>query len=155
MEVPHLRTRLISAAAMNRNPWKPQHLIDAVIFNILKMEENYRGRIEEEQKKEDAETEPGLVPKLEYTIRPAVLQPFCLPLKSSKYLKEHSPSRKHGVSEQQEEVWRRNCVDLIIRTGLKLQMYVDRCHCPWILLLICLFWLQRSCCNDYRARVPA
>jgi len=101
------------------------------------MEENYRGRIEEEQKKEDAETEPGLVPKLEYTIRPSVLEPFCLPLKSLQYLKENSPSRKHGVSHEQEEVWRRNCVDLIIKTGLKLQMYDDRFHLSKTTSLMC------------------
>lgn len=45
------------------------------------------------------------------------------PLKCLEYLKTHSPSRKHGVSEKQEQQWKRSCVNLIIKTGLKIQMY--------------------------------
>lgn len=99
-----------------------------VILLVFKMDDYYRGRIEREQKKEDEENEPGLVPVLEYTPRSAAPKPFCVPLKSLEYLTENSPSRKHGVSQEQEEVWRRNCVDLIIKTGLKLQTYVDCGH---------------------------
>lgn len=74
------------------------------------------------QEREDQENEDGLVINLEYSARPADPGPYLLPLRSLEELKASSPSRKHGVTEEQEETWRRNCVDLIIKTGLKLQI---------------------------------
>jgi hypothetical protein len=79
-------------------------------------------RIEEEQRREEKETEAGVIEEMHYSRRPEDPGPFRLPLKSLESLKATSPSRKHGVSFEQEESWRRNCVDVIIKTGLKLQI---------------------------------
>jgi cyclin T len=79
-------------------------------------------RIKDVQEREDRENEDGIVIDLEYSERPADPGPYKVPLRSLEELKASSPSRKHGVSEEQEETWRRNCVDLIIKTGLKLQI---------------------------------
>lgn len=78
--------------------------------------------IKDVQDREDRENEDGVVIDLEYSERPADPGPYKIPLRSLEDLKATSPSRKHGVSEEQEETWRRNCVDLIIKTGLKLQI---------------------------------
>lgn len=79
-------------------------------------------RIHDIQDREDREKESGLLVELEYSTRPLDPGPYRVPLRSLQELKATSPSRKHGVLEDQEEIWRRNCVDLIIKTGLKLQI---------------------------------
>jgi len=50
---------------------------------------------------------------------------FRLPLKSLQWLKENSPSRAHGVTEETEREWKRNCVNLIIRVGQSIEMCVS------------------------------
>lgn len=37
-------------------------------------------------------------------------------------IKDTSPSRKHGLTEEQERYWKRAAVDLIINMGIKLNM---------------------------------
>ena len=47
---------------------------------------------------------------------------FSLPYKTLQQLKDGSPSRQHGLSEEQEERWKQSAINLIIRVAAKLRM---------------------------------
>jgi len=49
---------------------------------------------------------------------------FTYPYRTLQQLKDFSPSRAHGVSEEVEDRWKRAAILLIIDIGLALQMYV-------------------------------
>ena len=47
---------------------------------------------------------------------------FEYPYKTIEQLRKTSPSRQHGVSEEQEERWRLSALALIINAAMKLKM---------------------------------
>jgi len=49
---------------------------------------------------------------------------FSYPYKTLDELKKNSPSRAHGLSEEQEVEWKRAAINLIITTGIRLKMSV-------------------------------
>lgn len=56
--------------------------------------------------------------------KPGHAHDFKYPYKSLQDLKKNSPSRKHGLTEEQEDEWKRASIDLIITVGIRLKMYV-------------------------------
>ena len=58
-----------------------------------------------------------------------------------KELKESSPSRKHGLSEEDEERWRRAAINLMVNAAVKINMQVLFVNIPAALLSLSLLFL--------------